>query len=192
MIDPDHWGMIAERKTGLWRVTYGDIGGLEPEEYLKRRDWHFEAMFPGRPKPGEYKIEQTNQFKIHNRCVKTMRVGRVLLAADAAHLCNPFGGYGAMTGILDVGALTDCLIGYYDGRAGEEILDLYAKIRREKFPEFVDRRSIKNMKRLHGLDPERALEEDKFLQMLKDFEKVPEKMETFLLVCSTLDGWKIS
>jgi hypothetical protein len=36
MIDPDHWGMIAERKTGLWRVTYGDISGLEPEEYLKR------------------------------------------------------------------------------------------------------------------------------------------------------------
>jgi 2-polyprenyl-6-methoxyphenol hydroxylase-like FAD-dependent oxidoreductase len=187
MIDPDHWGMIAERKTGLWRVTYGDISGLENEEYLKRRDWHFEAMLPGHPKPGEYKIQETNQFKIHNRCVKAMRVGRVLLAADAAHLCNPFGGYGAMTGILDVGALADCLIGYHDGKAGEEILDLWAKIRREKFLEFVDRRSIKNMKRLHELDPERALEEDKFLQMLNDLEKDPEKMKAFLLACGILN-----
>lgn len=103
-----------------------------------------------------------NQFKIHNRCVKTMRVGRVLLAADAAHLCNPYDGYGAMTGIPDVGALADCLIGYYDGRAQEEILDLYAKIRREKFLNFVDHRSIKNMKRLNSLDPERSLEDDNF------------------------------
>jgi 2-polyprenyl-6-methoxyphenol hydroxylase-like FAD-dependent oxidoreductase len=78
-------------------------------------------MLPGYPKPDEYEVQQTNQFKIHNRCVKTLQVGRVLLAADAAHLCNPYGGYGAMTGILDVGALADCLIGYYDGRAQEEI-----------------------------------------------------------------------
>jgi 2-polyprenyl-6-methoxyphenol hydroxylase-like FAD-dependent oxidoreductase len=181
MIDPDHWGLIAERKTGLWRVTYGDIGGLDHEEYLKRRDWHFEAMLPGHPQPGEYEIQETNEFKIYNRCVKTMRVGRILLAADAAHLCNPFGGYGAMTGILDAGALADCLIGYYDGRVGEEILDLYAKVRREKFLDFVDRRSIKNMKRLNQPDPERALG-DKFLQMLNDLEKDPAKMKAFLLV----------
>ena len=91
-----------------------------------------------------------------------------------------------MTGILDVGALADCLIGYYDGRAGEEILDLYAQIRREKFLQYVDRRSIKNTKRINQLDPGRALEEDKFLQMLNDLEKDPEKMKAFLLVKSSL------
>jgi 2-polyprenyl-6-methoxyphenol hydroxylase-like FAD-dependent oxidoreductase len=61
-------------------------------------------MLPGHPKPDEYEVQQTNQFKIHNRCVKTMRAARVLLAADTAHLCNPYGGYGAMTGILDCGS----------------------------------------------------------------------------------------
>ena len=93
-----------------------------------------------------------------------MRVRRVLLAADAAHLCNPYGGYGAMTGILDVGALADCLIGYYDGRAQEEILDLYAKIRREMFLNFVDHRPIRNMKQSNSLDLERSLEDDKFFR----------------------------
>ena len=47
--------------------------------------------------------------------------------------------------------------------------------------DFVDRRSIKNMKRLNQLDPERA-SEDKFLQMLNDLEKDPAKMKAFLLV----------
>lgn len=183
MIDPEHWGLIAERgKGGLWRVTYGDVGGFDHDEYLKRRDWHFEAMLPGHPKPGEYKITETNQFKIHNRCVEKMRVGRILLAADAAHVCNPFGGYGAMGGIVDVGALADCLIGYYDGRAGEEILDFYAEIRREKHLTYVDRRSIKNMNRLSQVDPERVLNEDIFLQLLADLEKDPEKQKAFLLV----------
>ena len=182
MIDPEHWGLIAERKAGLWRVTYGDVAGLAHDEYLKRRNWHFEAMMPGHPKPDQYTVKETNQFRIHNRCVESMRVGRVLLVADAAHVCNPFGGYGAMTGILDAGALADCLIGVYEGRAGDEIFDLYAKIRREKLLQYVDRRSIKNMKRLNQLDPKQALEEDKFLQMLNELEKEPEQMKAFLLV----------
>lgn len=181
--------MIAERaKGGIWRVTYGDVGGLEPEEYLTRRDWHFESMFPGHPKPSEYKIMETSQVKMHNRCVDKMRVGRILLAADAAHVNNPFGGYGAMTGIVDAGALADCLIGYYDGKAGDEILDLYAQIRRDKFLEFVDRRSRKNMDRLNKLDADRALEEDKFLQLLCELEKDPVKAKAFLLVSDTEQG----
>ncbi len=183
MMSKDHWGLIAERaKGGLWRVTYGDVGGFDHDEYLKRREWHFEAMLPGHPKPGEYRVTETNQFKIHNRCVASMRVSRVLLAADAAHVCNPFGGYGAMGGIVDAGALADCFIGYYDGRAGEDILDLYATIRREKYLAYVDRRSIMNMNRLSQLDPDRALEEDKFLRLLAENEKDPEKAKAFLLV----------
>jgi 2-polyprenyl-6-methoxyphenol hydroxylase-like FAD-dependent oxidoreductase len=87
MVDPEHWGLIAKRgKGGLWRVTYGDAGNFTDEEFLKRRDWHFEKMFPGHPKPDEYRVEQTNLYNIHNRCADKMKVGRVLLAADAAHV----------------------------------------------------------------------------------------------------------
>lgn len=42
-----------------------------------------------------------------------------------------------MTAILDVGGLADCLIGGYEGKAGDEILDLYARIRRLKFLKYA-------------------------------------------------------
>jgi 2-polyprenyl-6-methoxyphenol hydroxylase-like FAD-dependent oxidoreductase len=148
MIDPVFWGLIAKRgKNGLWRVTYGDKGGLTDDEYLTRRQVAFKKLLPGHPDPHEYRIEATNQFRIHNRCVEKMRVGRILLAADAAHVCNPFGGYGCMTAVLDIGALADGLSGIYERRADDTILDLYAEIRREKFLKYVDARSMKNMDR---------------------------------------------
>lgn len=92
-VDPEHWGLIARRgHGGLWRVTYGDPAvGLTDEEYLARRPWHLKAMLPGSPEPDQYRIEQTNLYNIHNRCVDSFKVGRILLAADAAHVCNPMG-----------------------------------------------------------------------------------------------------
>jgi 2-polyprenyl-6-methoxyphenol hydroxylase-like FAD-dependent oxidoreductase len=176
--------LIAKRKIGgLWRVTYGDAPGFSDEEYIERRNRAFEKLLPGHPKPGDYKVTQTNQFRIHNRCVETMRKGRVLLAADAAHVCNPFGGYGCMSGVLDAAGLADCLIGLYDGRAGDEILDLYAEIRREKFLKFVDLRSVKNMDRIAKSDPNTVLETDRFLGILKELEGDDEATKAFILVC---------
>ncbi|KXL46295.1 hypothetical protein M433DRAFT_65792 [Acidomyces richmondensis BFW] len=186
MIDPEHWGLIARRgHGGLWRVTYGDpVVGLTDEEYLARREWHFKAMFPGHPDPHEYRIEQTNIYNIHNRCVDSFKVGRIILAADAAHVCNPMGGYGCMTACLDVGGLADCFIGYHEGKAGAEILETYATVRREKFLRYVDTRSIKNLERVWKSDPWTVLETDKFFGIIKDLNEDESKqaIKNFLLV----------
>lgn len=194
MIDPEFWGLIAKRGKPkgsdgtLWRVTYGDTAtGLSDEEYVKRRDIAFKKLLPGHPGPSEYKVTQTDQFRMHNRCVESMREGRIFLAADAAHVNNPFGGYGCMAGIVDVGGLADCLIGYYDGNADENILDLYAKIRREKFVHFIDRRSRKNLYRISKTDPETVLETDPFLAILKGLEGDAEKIREFLLKTSSIE-----
>lgn len=74
---------------GLWRVTYGDTWGLSTEEYLERQPMRYEQLLPGNPKPGEYKLVNASPYKLHQRCASSFRVGRFLLAADAAHLCNP-------------------------------------------------------------------------------------------------------
>ena len=189
MIDPEFWGLIAKRGKAkdsdgtLWRVTYGDsAANLTNEEYVKRREIAFKRMLPGHPDPDQYKVTQTDQFRIHNRCVEKMRVGRVFLAGDAAHVCNPFGGYGCMAAVLDVAGLADCLIGYYEGKADESILDAYATIRREKFMDFIDRRSRKNLNRISKTDAATALETDPFLAMLKDMEGDEKRTREFLLV----------
>jgi 2-polyprenyl-6-methoxyphenol hydroxylase-like FAD-dependent oxidoreductase len=72
-------------------------------------------------------------YKLHQRCSSKLRAGNVLLAGDAAHACNPFGGMGLTTGLCDAGGLADCLIGVIKEGCSEDILDKYAEIRREKF-----------------------------------------------------------
>jgi hypothetical protein len=87
-----------------------------------------------------------------------------------------------MAGILDVAGLADCLIGYYAGKADEDILDLYAKIRREKFVDFIDRRSRRNLNRISKTDPATALETDPFLVLLEGLKGDEQKTKEFLLV----------
>ncbi|KAK5110675.1 hypothetical protein LTR85_000757 [Meristemomyces frigidus] len=188
-IDHDHWGLIARRgHGGLWRVTYGDPAvGLTDEEYLARRPWHFKAMLPGNPEPDQYRIEQTNLYNIHNRCVESFKVGRILLAADAAHVCNPMGGYGCMTACLDVGGLADCFIGLYEGKAGEEILETYAKVRRDIFLKYVDARSIKNLDRVRKTDPWTVLGTDKFFGVIRDLNKNKAALKSFLMKESSIE-----
>lgn len=90
IIDPVHWHMVArltkeEDGSGWWRCSYGEIGGLSREELIARQPMKFEAMLPGHPKQGEYELAAINPYKIHQRLVEKLRVGRFCLAADAAH-----------------------------------------------------------------------------------------------------------
>ncbi|KAJ6779691.1 hypothetical protein PWT90_07030 [Aphanocladium album] len=189
MIDPENWGLIARRgKAGLWRVTYGDgVTGLTDEEYIRRRSAHLKAMLPGNPDPDQYRIESCNLYNIHNRCAEAFKVGRVLLAGDAAHICNPMGGYGAMSAILDVDGLADCFIGYLSNRAGPEILDTYAKVRRDIFLRYVDTRSRKNLARVADTDPKTALETDGFFRLLSTLQTDKHAMKSFLLKVSSIE-----
>lgn len=74
---------------GLWRVTYGDVPNLTKEEYIERIPAKFKHMLPGAPTPDQFKVTNVGPYKMHQRLAKEMRVGRFLLAGDAAHLCNP-------------------------------------------------------------------------------------------------------
>lgn len=151
---------------GLYRITYGETPGLSVEEYKKRQPWKFEKILPGHPKPHEYKMVNWAPYKMHQRCAPRFRVGRVLLAADAAHLCNPWGGMGITGGFVDCGGLFDCLAGIWDGRADESILDLYSEKRIEKYQTVINPVSTENFRRVSDKDPGTRYERDEFMQML--------------------------
>ncbi|KAF2099878.1 FAD/NAD(P)-binding domain-containing protein [Rhizodiscina lignyota] len=170
-IHPEHWHMVAKIGTdGLYRVSYGEIGGLTTEQLRERLPYKFKAMFPGHPKPSQYNVVNFSPYKIHQRCAERMRAGRFLLVADAAHLCNPFGGMGLTGGIADVGSLYDSLVGIHIGQADDSILDKYDEIRRKIWHEIIDPISSGNIRRLFGQDADEALEKDDFLKMLKRAE----------------------
>src|SRR3569833_603426 len=89
-VHPEHWHMVAKIQTdGMYRVTYGETGGLTTEQLRERQPEMYRAFLPGHPEPGQYNIVNFSPYRVHQRCVDHMRVGRFLLAADAAHLCNP-------------------------------------------------------------------------------------------------------
>ena len=137
----------------------------------------YETMLPGHPKPGEYKLTNISPYKIHQRCASSFRQGRFLLVADAAHLCNPFGGLGLTGGIVDAGGLADCLIGLSEGIAEDSILDKYDEIRRAMWNNVINVVSTANLKRLNSQDPDKALENDAFLMSLVEAAKNPELMK---------------
>jgi 2-polyprenyl-6-methoxyphenol hydroxylase-like FAD-dependent oxidoreductase len=90
IIDREHLYMAAIiDDKGLWRVTYGEEPGLTREQLLERQPKKFETILPGNPKPGDYKMVNFSPYRMHQRVADSFRVGRVMLAADAAHVCNP-------------------------------------------------------------------------------------------------------
>ena len=76
-------------QAGVWRVSYGEDPGLSPEQMRERMPEKLRQILPGAPTLDQYQVLQCNPYSMHQRCAERMRVGRILLAADAAHLCNP-------------------------------------------------------------------------------------------------------
>jgi len=66
-----------------------------------------------------------SRFHSDERQVPQYRVGRVLLAGDAAHVHSPAGGMGMNTGLQDAANLSWKLAAVVAGRGGDELLDSY-------------------------------------------------------------------
>jgi hypothetical protein len=64
-------------------------------------------------------------FHVSSRLVERLRVGRVLVAGDAAHIHSPVGGQGMNTGMQDAFNLGWKLALGLRGRGGEALLDSY-------------------------------------------------------------------
>ena len=90
---------------------------------------------------------------MHQRVAKTFRVGRVLIAGDAAHLNNPMGGLGLNSGIHDAINLADKLGRVWRGEAEDALLDRYVRQRRSATIEQVQAMSIRNKRLLEERDP---------------------------------------
>ena len=94
---------------------------LEVEEETGRLDQRIRQVIGDRP----YDIVWKSVYRFHSRIVDRFRVGRVLLAGDAAHLVSPFGGRGLNSGVQDAENAAWKLAAVLHGMAGEELLDSY-------------------------------------------------------------------
>lgn len=122
---------------------------------------------PGRTQP--YKVRNHYIYNVHQRVASSYRVGRILLAGDAAHINNPLGGLGLNCGIHDAVNLADKLGRIWRGEGNEDLLDLYDRQRRLTNAEYIQKVSVENKarqeksdlgKRAKGMDFMEAMQAD--------------------------------
>jgi 2-polyprenyl-6-methoxyphenol hydroxylase-like FAD-dependent oxidoreductase len=156
--DPVNWAVIGRLgREPLWRLTYGEDASLDEASILQRLPERFAAILPDPAIP--YRIDNFSPYRVHQRCAPSFRVGRVLLAGDAAHACNPCGGLGLTGGVIDADALSDTLGAVIAGRADERVLDFYAAERRRVFVEVTSPMSSNFKRLLSEADPARRAQD---------------------------------
>ncbi|MHC5264360.1 FAD-dependent monooxygenase [Streptomyces sp. UC4497] len=100
-----------------------------------------------------------SRFSDFARLAQTYRIGRILLAGDAAHVHFPIGGQGLSTGLLDAVNLGWKLALTVHAEADERLLDSYDRERRPAAQRVVDntRAQLALMRPGSELDPLRTL-----------------------------------
>ncbi|HZV17584.1 MAG TPA: FAD-dependent monooxygenase [Sphingobium sp.] len=166
VVDPVNWAVVARLGKGpLWRLTYGEDSRLDEATMAQRIPERYRAFIPaGEP----YRVVQAAPYRCHERCAPRFRVDRVLLAGDAAHACNPCGGLGLTTGVMDANALSQILGAVVHGQAGEHLLDDYAEQRRRIFLEVTSPSAQHFKQQLSERDPARRAEQRAIMRKSMD------------------------
>jgi len=152
--DPDEWSNLFHWKgpPERWRVHFptreeDDPDVLTRPEALQARLQRFCAT--GRP----FDIVGINLYVVHQRVAEKFRVGRAILAGDAAHVNSPIGAMGMNSGIHDAINLADKLVRILRGEAGEDELDRYERQRRHIAVAHTQAQTIRNRRLLAERDP---------------------------------------
>jgi 3-(3-hydroxy-phenyl)propionate hydroxylase len=133
-----------------------------------------------------YGVVHRNIYNVHQRVAASFRVGRAVLAGDAAHVNNPIGGLGMNFGIHDAVELAERLQRIVQlGSDQDHELDGYDRIRRSLNVEYVQAQTVQNKKRLEEQDPEARAGH---FRDLEHIERDPQRQRAFLLRTSLLDS----
>jgi 3-(3-hydroxy-phenyl)propionate hydroxylase len=186
--DPVNWAAVFkmphEGPPGIWRAVFPGDSSL-PDEALLAEDAVERAMQTIVPRNERYEIRYKSVYRVHQRVAKTFRVGRVLIAGDAAHLNNPMGGLGLNSGIHDAISLADKLGRVWRGEGDEELLELYVRQRRSATIEQVQAMSIRNKRLLEERD--RHVQRERLTELIAIAGDV-ERARNYLLESSMIAG----
>jgi len=149
--DPDEW-LVLLRTVDLWRAMFPVPSDTTDEEALSDEacERRLQSVVA---RPGPYEIAHRTIYRVHQRVTDTFRVGRIVLAGDAAHINNPLGGMGMNGGIHDAILLGAGLAGVLGGAISSERLDHFADVRRQLAIEYVKRHTHQNAMSLSASDP---------------------------------------
>ena len=142
--------VVVLSRDGLWRCTYQEDAKLPVDTIPERMASFFAAFLPGAK---EVELVEWSPYRMHQRSASRYRLGRVLLAGDAAHATNPTGGLGLTSGLFDAQALGGALAAVIRGESGDEVLDRYDEVRRRTFLEIASPAATAYKRLVFGTGP---------------------------------------
>jgi 3-(3-hydroxy-phenyl)propionate hydroxylase len=179
--DPVEW--LVMLKTPLhWRVLFPIPSSDEAAELALRPEEVQRRLQAIAPLPRAYEVAHSRIYRVHQRVADRFRVGRVLLAGDAAHINNPLGGMGMNSGIHDAAAATEAILSAEKGDTA--LLDRYEETRRAVAHDYVRVVTHRNWEVLQEADAEeRARQNEHMRQVAADPVKAREHLlRTSMLV----------
>ncbi len=177
------WAFGMFRTKQMWRVGYSPPKDMEDEATLAD-DSIQEHLNRIVPNPGSFEIITVRVYRIHRRLVDRLRIGRILLAGDAAHLNSPSGGFGMNGGVHDAFNLTDKLIRVWQGE-NDSLLDLYSRQRRFAAHTDIQSTSDANYRRHREPNPEKR---KAILREMQEIASDEKKLYAFVRATSLMDS----
>ncbi|TDV41354.1 3-(3-hydroxy-phenyl)propionate hydroxylase [Actinophytocola oryzae] len=117
--NPGRQVLVHPQPGGVWRVDWQVPADFDlATEDLDSRIRRITGDAP-------YEIVWLSLYRFHQRRIPEMRVGRVLLAGDAAHVMSPFGARGLNSGIADADNLAWKVALDREALAGPSLLSSY-------------------------------------------------------------------
>jgi 3-(3-hydroxy-phenyl)propionate hydroxylase len=185
--DPREWCALfkvpGSGPPGLWRVVFPTPPQIASEVLLDSAgaEQRLQGFIPSIT---PYEIVHTNLYTVHQRVAATYRVGRVLIAGDAAHVNNPLGGMGMNFGIHDAVSLADKLARVLNGES-DGLLDLYDRQRRYVANAFLQAMTIQNKRTLEEKD---AKKREVRMKEMRETAAHPDKARAFLMRTAMFEG----
>lgn len=166
-----------------WRATFYPREG-ETDETMLSDEAVQERLHGLCEIPGDFAIREKRPYRIHQRIVPNYRIGRVILAGDAAHLNAPTGGMGMNGGIHDAFNLTEKLVRVLGGE-DDSLLDLYTRQRRPVALEEIIQQADQNRRRMQTRDPKTRRS---VIANFQSIAQAPEALRAFVLKSSMIEG----
>ena len=180
IFDPLEWVIVMTLPDAVrivFRLESGEVAEIaKREENVRERIKNFLNA------DVNYAIKMISTYHVHQRITENFRVGRTILAGDAAHINNPTGGMGMNSGIHDARDLAKILVRVLDGES-DELLNEYAETRKNAAVKMVQATTDENYKNLAESD---ETERQKRNQELRDAASDTTKAREYLLKTAML------
>ncbi len=186
VFDPVEW-MVLLRTPEHWRILLPTP--MDTADEVEHDPARIQARLAAvADAGGPWPVLHTTLYKIHQRVAASFRIGRVLLAGDAAHVNNPLGGMGMNSGIHDAVHEAETLADVLLGASEESALDEAAAARRAVAQTYVQQLTHTNWQQIRETDEE---ERRRVHDALRARAADPGAARDYLLRTSMIDSLRV-